>query len=156
MKLWYLLWRYTGWNTFRIEIKMSKWGGVPKCPGCDRSVYPMEQTLAADRKPFHVTCIKCQTKGCGWVESFLFQERQPFFYRLFQEWFNSQISSQVRRLQYMWQVLREHLHQQELWTRRGTGEHGGQEEEVGGGEAGQGESREEEAGEEVSCVWSKG
>jgi len=44
---------------------MSKWGGVPKCPGCDRSVYPMEQTLAADRKPFHVSCIKCQTKGCG-------------------------------------------------------------------------------------------
>jgi transcription elongation factor Elf1 len=25
----------------------------------------MEQTIAADRKPFHVRCIRCQTRGCG-------------------------------------------------------------------------------------------
>eukprot|EP00092_Neocalanus_flemingeri_P025131 GFUD01027249.1.p1 GENE.GFUD01027249.1~~GFUD01027249.1.p1 ORF type:complete len:199 (+),score=47.75 GFUD01027249.1:54-650(+) len=41
------------------------WGGAPKCPACDRTVYPMEQVIAADRRPFHVNCVRCQSKGCG-------------------------------------------------------------------------------------------
>lgn len=41
------------------------WGGAPKCPGCERSVYPMDQVIAADRKPFHNRCIRCQMFGCG-------------------------------------------------------------------------------------------
>jgi len=41
------------------------WGGAPKCPACDRSVYPVEQIIAADRRPFHPQCIKCQMQGCG-------------------------------------------------------------------------------------------
>jgi len=43
---------------------MSKWGAAPKCPACNRTVYPMEQKIAADRKPFHSRCITCQYKGC--------------------------------------------------------------------------------------------
>ena len=30
-----------------------------------RSVYPVEQIIAADRRPFHPQCIKCQMQGCG-------------------------------------------------------------------------------------------
>ena len=41
-----------------------KWGSVPKCPACDKSVYPVEQVFAADRKPFHRGCINCQVRGC--------------------------------------------------------------------------------------------
>lgn len=44
---------------------MPSWGGAPKCPACDRSVYPVEQVIAADRKAFHASCIKCQMQGCG-------------------------------------------------------------------------------------------
>jgi len=40
------------------------WGSAPKCPACDRTVYPMEQVIAADRKPFHAKCIGCQMQGC--------------------------------------------------------------------------------------------
>eukprot|EP00092_Neocalanus_flemingeri_P005373 GFUD01005789.1.p1 GENE.GFUD01005789.1~~GFUD01005789.1.p1 ORF type:complete len:199 (-),score=68.53 GFUD01005789.1:140-736(-) len=40
------------------------WGSAPKCPGCNRTVYPMEQKMAADRKPFHTKCITCQNEGC--------------------------------------------------------------------------------------------
>lgn len=40
------------------------WGAAPKCPGCDHTVYPMEQVIAADRKPFHAKCITCQMQGC--------------------------------------------------------------------------------------------
>ena len=65
------------------EVKMPSWGGAPKCPACDRSqqkmikhrksltlflfrsVYPVEQVIAADRKAFHASCIKCQMQGCG-------------------------------------------------------------------------------------------
>ena len=43
------------------------WGGAPACPACNKTVYPMEQAIAADRKPFHAGCIRCQMKGCGWV-----------------------------------------------------------------------------------------
>ena len=65
-------------------FKMPSWGGAPKCPACDRSqelvrkhrkiwsmfllfrsVYPVEQVIAADRKAFHAGCIKCQMQGCG-------------------------------------------------------------------------------------------
>merc|ERR1712147_89694 len=28
------------------------------------TVYPMEQVIAADRKPFHAKCITCQMQGC--------------------------------------------------------------------------------------------
>merc|ERR1711862_208239 len=44
---------------------VSKWGQVPKCPACDKSVYPVEQVFAADRKPFHRQCIQCQVRGCS-------------------------------------------------------------------------------------------
>ena len=40
-----------------------KWGSVPRCPACDKSVYPVEQVFAADRKPFHRGCINCQARG---------------------------------------------------------------------------------------------
>jgi len=40
------------------------WGSAPKCPACSRTVYPMEQVIAADRKPFHAKCIGCQMQGC--------------------------------------------------------------------------------------------
>jgi len=46
------------------ESPSMPWGSAPKCPGCDRTVYPMEQIIAADRKPFHVKCITCQMQGC--------------------------------------------------------------------------------------------
>jgi len=42
-----------------------KLGQVPKCPACDKSVYPVEQVFAADRKPFHRGCIQCQVRGCS-------------------------------------------------------------------------------------------
>jgi len=42
-----------------------KWGAVPKCPVCDKAVYPVEQVFAADRKPFHRQCIHCQVRGCS-------------------------------------------------------------------------------------------
>ena len=51
---------------FPISDKMP-WGGAPACPACNKTVYPMEQAIAADRKPFHAGCIRCQMKGCGWV-----------------------------------------------------------------------------------------
>jgi len=41
------------------------WGGAPKCPGCERTVYPMDAITAADRKQFHHKCIRCQMFGCG-------------------------------------------------------------------------------------------
>jgi len=31
----------------------------PKCPACKTSVYPAEAVMAADRKPYHRTCVKC-------------------------------------------------------------------------------------------------
>lgn len=31
----------------------------PKCPACKTSVYPAEQVMACDRKPFHRSCVKC-------------------------------------------------------------------------------------------------
>jgi hypothetical protein len=37
---------------------------TPKCPVCGKSVYPLDQVFAADRKPFHKSCIGCQTRGC--------------------------------------------------------------------------------------------
>jgi len=42
------------------------WGppAVPKCPVCGKPVYPLDQVFAADRKPFHKSCINCQTRGC--------------------------------------------------------------------------------------------
>jgi len=43
---------------------MPTWGGVPKCPVCERSVYPNEQILAADRKAFHKACFQCQSQHC--------------------------------------------------------------------------------------------
>ena len=59
---------------------LKKWGNVPKCPACKsifrknkklkisregkKSVYPLEQVYAADRKPFHKGCIKCAMDGC--------------------------------------------------------------------------------------------
>ena len=49
---------------FTISDKMP-WGGAPACPACNKTVYPMEQAIAADRKPFHAGCIRCQMKGCG-------------------------------------------------------------------------------------------
>eukprot|EP01127_Copromyxa_protea_P010956 TRINITY_DN2722_c0_g1_i1.p2 TRINITY_DN2722_c0_g1~~TRINITY_DN2722_c0_g1_i1.p2 ORF type:complete len:141 (+),score=26.65 TRINITY_DN2722_c0_g1_i1:44-466(+) len=33
-------------------------GGAPKCPGCNKSVYFNEQTMALD-KPWHNRCLKC-------------------------------------------------------------------------------------------------
>ena len=42
-----------------------KWGSGNRCPACDKTVYPMEQAIAADRRPFHANCLKCQMKGCG-------------------------------------------------------------------------------------------
>ena len=61
---------------------LKKWGQVPKCPACKsfkkneneikncikgkKSVYPLEQVYAADRKPFHKACIKCAMDGCRW------------------------------------------------------------------------------------------
>merc|ERR1711962_795748 len=41
------------------------WGGAPKCLGCQTTVYPMEQAIAADRKPFHTRCLRCQMFGCS-------------------------------------------------------------------------------------------
>ena len=64
---------------------MTRYGNVPKCPACDKSVYPVEQVqisiiyniytsitfksiirqvFAADRKAFHRSCIQCQVRGC--------------------------------------------------------------------------------------------
>merc|ERR1719219_848983 len=44
----------------------SSWSSAatPKCPICSKSVYPLDQVFAADRKPFHKSCIGCQTRGC--------------------------------------------------------------------------------------------
>jgi len=42
-----------------------KWGNVPQCPACKKSVYPLEQVFASDRKPFHKPCIKCSVTDCG-------------------------------------------------------------------------------------------
>ena len=49
-------------SVFAAEMT-GKWGSVPKCPACDKSVYPVEQIFAADRKPFHRGCINCQARG---------------------------------------------------------------------------------------------
>jgi hypothetical protein len=37
------------------ESDKMPWGGAPKCPACDRNVYPMDQVIAADRQgpPLH-------------------------------------------------------------------------------------------------------
>jgi len=43
---------------------MGKWGGQEICPGCDKTVYATERVYAADRKPFHPSCIRCQVRGC--------------------------------------------------------------------------------------------
>ena len=48
----------------QIIMPWGKLGQVPKCPACDKSVYPVEQVFAADRKPFHRSCIQCQVRGC--------------------------------------------------------------------------------------------
>jgi hypothetical protein len=32
---------------------------APKCPACKTSVYPAEQVMAGDRKPYHRGCVKC-------------------------------------------------------------------------------------------------
>nr|ACO10561.1 Muscle LIM protein Mlp84B [Caligus rogercresseyi] len=32
---------------------------APKCPACQKSVYTAEQVMAADRKPYHKSCVKC-------------------------------------------------------------------------------------------------
>jgi len=31
----------------------------PKCPACKTSVFPAESVMAADRKPYHKSCVKC-------------------------------------------------------------------------------------------------
>lgn len=44
---------------------MSKqWGAAPVCPACKKSVYPLEEVFAADRKRFHKDCLQCKAKGC--------------------------------------------------------------------------------------------
>merc|ERR1712029_584363 len=43
---------------------MSRWGGVPLCPGCSKPVYPTEQVFSADRKPFLKNCLNCQAMNC--------------------------------------------------------------------------------------------
>merc|ERR1711915_162401 len=48
-----------------ILVFTMPWGKVVKCPACDKTVYPMEQVFAADRKVFHKSCIKCQVQGCS-------------------------------------------------------------------------------------------
>jgi len=40
------------------------WGGVERCPACEKSVYPTDRVYAADRKAFHQKCIQCQVRGC--------------------------------------------------------------------------------------------
>ncbi len=35
------------------ESDKMPWGGAPKCPACDRNVYPMDQVIAADRQDPH-------------------------------------------------------------------------------------------------------
>ena len=58
------------WSKEPSDVCVSEimpWGGAPACPACNKTVYPMEQAIAADRKPFHAGCIRCQMKGCGWV-----------------------------------------------------------------------------------------
>eukprot|EP00088_Acartia_fossae_P014202 TRINITY_DN17579_c0_g1_i1.p1 TRINITY_DN17579_c0_g1~~TRINITY_DN17579_c0_g1_i1.p1 ORF type:complete len:228 (-),score=68.03 TRINITY_DN17579_c0_g1_i1:386-1024(-) len=32
---------------------------APKCPFCEKSVFPAESYMAADRRPFHKQCVKC-------------------------------------------------------------------------------------------------
>ena len=32
---------------------------APKCPACSQPVFANEAYMAADRTPFHVTCVKC-------------------------------------------------------------------------------------------------
>merc|ERR1712192_135294 len=44
---------------------MAKYGGVDKCPACQKSVYPMEKVYAADRTVFHKKCIQCQVDCCN-------------------------------------------------------------------------------------------
>ena len=34
---------------------------APNCPYCDKSVFPAESYMAADRRPFHKQCVKCWT-----------------------------------------------------------------------------------------------
>ena len=41
-----------------------KWGAGPVCPACKKSVYPLEEVFAADRKRFHRDCLRCKAKGC--------------------------------------------------------------------------------------------
>jgi len=43
------------------------WGApsTPLCPGCGKSVYPVDQVFSADRRHFHKSCIDCGVKGCS-------------------------------------------------------------------------------------------
>lgn len=37
-----------------------KFGGAPKCAGCDKSVYAAEEVVALGRK-YHIRCLKCES-----------------------------------------------------------------------------------------------
>jgi len=43
------------------------WGApsTPLCPGCGKSVYPVDQVFSADRRHFHKSCIDCGVRGCS-------------------------------------------------------------------------------------------
>ena len=66
---------------FLFQMTDKKWGVNPSCPACLKTVYPAEQVFAADRKPFHRGCIKCQASGCGSVCTF--KKLNPWKEKLF-------------------------------------------------------------------------
>ena len=39
--------------------KVSRFGGAPKCPVCDKSVYAAEKMLGPESKAYHKACFKC-------------------------------------------------------------------------------------------------